>query len=71
MARANQHKILAWQETKTGLVFIVLFDILAAYIFASLAIGSGRLSEYTVALIFLGFAIAQAVKFFKKVLRRG
>ena len=68
--KAQQNKLFAWQETKTGLVFIVLFDLLAAYIFASLAIDSGRFSEYTIAIIFLVLAIVQAVKFFKKVFHR-
>lgn len=66
----NKNKIFAWQDSKAGLIFIILFDLLMVYTFASLAIGSGRISEYTVAIIFMVLAIGQAVKLFKKVVNR-
>lgn len=61
----------AWQETKIGLVFIVLFDLLVAYGFVSLAINSGSLLQYFIAIVFLALAIAQAVKLCKKAVHRG
>jgi hypothetical protein len=68
---ANQNKLLAWQDTKVGLVFIVLFDLLITYLFASFAIDTGSLLDYFIAIIFLVLAIVQAVKLFKKVTHRG
>jgi hypothetical protein len=64
---SNNDKLFAWQETKAGLIFIILFDLLVAYGFASLAIDSGSLLQYFIAIIFLALAITAAVKFFKKV----
>lgn len=67
----ERNKLFAWQETKVGLVIIVLFDLLVAYGFVSLAIDSGSLLHYFIAIVFLALAAGQAVKLFKKVLRRG
>lgn len=64
-------KLLAWQETKTGLVLIVLFDLLFTYMFVSFAIDSGSLLDYFLAIVFLVLTIAQAAKLLKKVGRRG
>jgi hypothetical protein len=65
----SHNSLLAWQETKVGLVFIVLFDLFLTYIIASLAIDSGSLLQYFAALVFLALAIGQAVKLVKKVVR--
>lgn len=59
--------MFAWQETKLGLVIIVLFNLFIAYIIGSLAISSGSLLQWAMALLFLALAIAQAVKFIKKI----
>lgn len=66
---SNQNKLFAWQDSKGGLVFIVLFDLLMTYGFASLAINSGSLLQYVIALLFLVLAIAQAAKLFRKLVR--
>lgn len=66
----HSNPLFAWQETKVGLVLIILFDLLVAYGFASLAIDTGSLLQYFIAIMFLILAIAQAVKLFKKVVRR-
>jgi hypothetical protein len=63
----SKNPLFAWQETKVGLVIIVLFDLLVTYGMASLAIDSGSLIEWFIALLFLALAIAQAGKLFKKV----
>lgn len=67
----SSNKLFAWQDTKVGLVFIILFDLFVAYGFGLLAIDSGSLLHYFITLLFLVLAIAQAVKLFKKVFRRG
>lgn len=67
----TQNKLFAWQETKVGLVIIVLLDLIAAYGFASLAIDSGSLLQYFIAIVFLALAIAAAVKLAKKAVRHG
>jgi hypothetical protein len=76
MAKPNKKSavttpMFAWQETKGGLVFIVLFDLAAAYTFASLAINSGSLLQYFGAIVFFVLAIGQLVKLIKKVTHRG
>jgi hypothetical protein len=67
----QQKPVFAWQDTKGGLVFIVLFDLIGAYTFVSLAINSGSLLQYFVAIVFLVLAIGQFVKLIKKVLHHG
>lgn len=67
----QQKPLFAWQDTKGGLVFIVLFDLVASYTFASLAINSGALLEYFGAIVFLVLTIIQFIKLVKKVLHRG
>ena len=65
------NKLFAWQESKAGLVIIVLFNLLMVYIFASLAIDTGSLLDYFIAFLFLALAIGQGVKLIKKVAKRG
>lgn len=62
--------MFAWQETKGGLVFIMLFDLLVAYGFGSLALDSGSLIQWTLALLFLALAAGQGFKLVKKVSHR-
>ena len=63
----STNKLFAWQETKTGLAFIALFDFLVAYIFVSLALNSGSLLDYFIAFIFLVLGVVHAVKFVRKL----
>jgi hypothetical protein len=67
----SSNKLFGWQETKVGLVIIVLFDLFVTYMFALFAIDTGSLLDYFIAIVFLILAIVQAVKLFKKVLHRG
>jgi uncharacterized membrane protein HdeD (DUF308 family) len=57
-----------WHQTKAGLIVFGLIELGVAYVFASWAIDSGRLLAYFLAIIFLVLAIAQGVKFIKKVM---
>jgi hypothetical protein len=66
----STNKLFAWQETKAGLVVVILFDLLIAYVWVSLAIDTGSLFNYFLASIFLVFGITAAVKLFKKVVRK-
>lgn len=68
---AASNPLLSWQDTTAGLTFIILFDVLVTYGFASWAIDSGRLIAYFLAIVFLALAIIQGVKLFKKVARHG
>ncbi|HSH18242.1 MAG TPA: hypothetical protein VK978_02570 [Candidatus Saccharimonadales bacterium] len=63
--------MFAWQETKTGLVIIILFDLFLTYVFVALAIDTGSLLQWFVALMFLALTIGQSVKLIKKVMSRG
>lgn len=65
-----QNKMFAWQDSKAGLVIIVLFDLMLTYILVSLAIDTGSLLQWFSAIVFLALAIGQAVKLFKKVMHR-
>jgi hypothetical protein len=67
----SENKLFAWQDTKGGLVFIVLFNLLITYTFASLAIDTGSLLDYFITIAFLALTISQAVKLFRKLIRRG
>lgn len=67
---ASTPKMFAWQETKVGLVIIVLFDAFLTYIFALLALDTGSLLQYFIALVFLALTVGQLVKLVKKVLHR-
>ncbi len=67
----NNNPLFAWQETKPGLVFIVLFDLLVAYGIGSLALDSGSLLQWTAALLFLVLAAGQSIKLLRKVFRHG
>lgn len=67
---SSQNKMFAWQETKGGLLFIILFNLFLVYIFASLAIDTGSLLQYFIAIVFLALAAGQAVKLIKKVTNR-
>ena len=62
--------LFSWQETKVGLVIIVLFNLLVSYGFASLAIDTGSLLQWVVALLFFALAVAQGIKLAKKVGKR-
>lgn len=67
----KQNPMFAWQETKVGLVVIILFDLLVTYGWAVSAIDSGSLLQWFITIIFLVFAVVQSVKLFKKVVHRG
>jgi membrane protein YdbS with pleckstrin-like domain len=61
----------AWQESKVGLIFIIIFDLLFAYVIGLSALDTGSLIQWTIVIVFLLLAIVQAVKLIKKVLKRG
>ncbi len=64
---SNQNKLFAWQETKVGLAIIAVLDFFISYIFASLAIDTGSLVQWFIAIVFLALALTAAIKFFKRV----
>lgn len=66
-----RNNLLAWQESRVGLVVIILLDLFLTYVFASLAIDTGSLLQYFIAFIFLGLTIGQSVKLVRKVAHRG
>lgn len=69
--KPKTNALFAWQDTKSGLIVIVLFDLFVSYGFASLALDTGSLLQWFGALLFLALAVAQGVKLAKKVGRRG
>lgn len=68
---AQQNKMFAWQESKGGLIFIVLFNLLIAFVFFSLASRTGSWIDWFIATVFLALAIGQGVRLYKKVVSRG
>jgi hypothetical protein len=54
-----------WHKTKLGNLTFGLVELLASYLFVSLAIDSGSLLEYTAALILFVGAIQNFVKLFR------
>lgn len=65
------NNLFAWQDSKGGLIFIVLFNLLITYIFVSLAIDTGSLLNWFIAFLFLALTVGQGVKLAKKVAKRG
>jgi hypothetical protein len=51
-----------WHKTKLGNLFFALFELTVAYLFASLAIDSGSLWQYAVAILLFIGAIQNLVK---------
>lgn len=68
--KPKTNALFAWQETKMGLGVIAFLDFFLAYIFVSLAIDTGSLIQYFIALVFFALAVGHAVKLFKKVRKR-
>lgn len=66
----QQNKFFTWQESKPGLIFITVFDLLFAYIFVSFAIDTGSLVNYFLAAAFFALGVGHGVKLFKKVTRK-
>jgi hypothetical protein len=63
----NLQAIDKWHKTRVGHLTFGLFELLAVYLFASLAIDSGSLWQYAVTfLLFIG-AIQNLVRIFKPV----
>jgi hypothetical protein len=67
---AQHNKLFAWQETKTGLVLITLLDLFLAYVFVLLALDTGSLLQYFIALVFLVLGVTAAVKLVQKVVKK-
>jgi hypothetical protein len=55
-----------WHKTKLGHLTFGLAELLLAYLFASLAIDSGSLLEYTVTIILFVGSIQNFVKVFRQ-----
>jgi hypothetical protein len=54
-----------WHKTKLGNLFFALFELTVAYLFASLAIDSGSLWQYAVAILLFIGAIQNFVRIFR------
>lgn len=61
--------LFAWQDSKTGLAIITVFDFVIAYAFISFAINSGSWIDYLIAVIFLALGVGNGVKFVRKMHR--
>jgi hypothetical protein len=61
----NLQAIDKWHKTKLGNLFFALFELGVAYLFASLAIDSGSLWQYAVAILLFIGAIQNFVRIFK------
>jgi hypothetical protein len=61
----NLQAIDKWHKTKLGNLFFALFELTVAYLFASLAIDSGSLWQYAVAILLFIGAIQNFVRIFK------
>jgi hypothetical protein len=61
----NLQAIDKWHKTKLGNLFFALFELAVAYLFASLAIDSGSLWQYAVAILLFIGAIQNFVRIFK------
>lgn len=64
------NNMFAWQETKVGLAVIAVLNLFIAYVWASLAINSGSLLQWFIAMLFFVLAITHAVKFVRKLRRK-
>lgn len=64
-------KAFAWQESKVGLAVISVLDLFISYIFASLAVDTGSLLQYAIAVVFMALAVGHFVKLIRKIARRG
>lgn len=67
----QQNAFFAWQESKPGLVIVAVLDYFIAYLFVSLAIATGSLLQWFIAIVFLVLAVVATVKFVKKAAKRG
>jgi energy-converting hydrogenase Eha subunit C len=56
-----------WHKTRLGHLTFGFMELLAAYLFVSLAINSGSLIEYTVTIILFAGAVQNFVKIFKPI----
>ncbi|MFA5004265.1 MAG: hypothetical protein WC498_03265 [Candidatus Saccharimonadales bacterium] len=60
----NLKALSKFHKTKVGHLVFGLVELLLAYTFASLAIGSGRFSEYGLAIIFLAGFLRNMLRIF-------
>lgn len=64
-------KFEKWHQTKQGLIIFTGLEAGLAYLFASLAIDSGSLIEWVLAIVFAIGAVQNAVKFTVVSLKKG
>lgn len=55
-------KLTHWQKSRFGYITEVVLDLALAYYLISLAIDSGRLIQYSLAILFLILAVRSLVK---------
>jgi uncharacterized membrane protein YidH (DUF202 family) len=58
-------KFLAWQRTRQGLVVSLTFDVCLAYLFASWAIDSGSLFDYTITFLLAVLIVQDLIALFR------
>lgn len=64
-------KLDTWHKTKQGLLVFGLIELIAAYILASLAINSGSLLQWFLAIVLLLGSLQNGFKLIMRVLNKG
>lgn len=64
-------KLDTWHKTKQGLLVFGLVELIAAYILASLALNSGSLLQWTLAIVLLIGGLQNGFKLLMQVVKKG
>lgn len=64
-------KLNTWHETKQGLALFAVVEAALAYVFVSLAIDSGSLLEWTLAIVLIIGVMQNIVRLVIKVVKKG
>jgi hypothetical protein len=60
-------RLAVWHQTRWGLLTFGTSELVATYIFASLAINSGALWEYILGIVLLAGSVRNIVKFIRNL----
>lgn len=64
-------KLDTWHKAKQGLLVFGLVELIAAYILASLALNSGSLLQWTLAIVLLIGGLQNGFKLLMQVVKKG
>lgn len=64
-------KLDTWHKTKQGLLVFSLVELVAAYVLASLALNSGSLLQWVLAIVLLVGGLQNGLKLIVRVAKKG